>query len=351
MWHRYACLIVAANVAGAATASAASPDTPCGKHDAGAAGNVALPAMSIKTALYGVAVSGRLLKVDLDGGKTTILSDHGFESMPSLRASADGRWLSYSGVLKTGNKTQYWLYDRRRHSEQLVYEHPAWGGGIPAFSPDSRYLAIGAAYDSRWGGASGDGLFLFDTQTSRLLPVKLPPGISGRQAWPSTSWSRDGTLLLLARGLLPDARFSYVGYHPASTRSSMLSGQYDAQEHRYTFKRGNKTIPAADEGVPRSDIAHESGWSPGRQWHAYFDQRQDSRPYQLLVADKAGAIRPVAVGGYSQCEGYTLNIIGWFDERHLLYRSGMTTYRVFDAETGNTADLPGEDDMPLSFTW
>lgn len=307
--------------------------------------------MRITTPLYAVEDAGRLVKLDLISGKTTILSDHGFDSAPTLRASADGRWLSYSGVLKTGNKTQYWLYDRRSNSERLVYEHPAWGGGIPGFSPDSRYLAIGASYDSRWTNASGAGIFVFDTATARLVSVELPPTIPVQKAWAATDWSQDGkTLLIMVRAMSGSGQF-YVGFHPASGRIEKLSGQYDSRTHRHDFKRGATAIGVADEGVPRSHEAHRSVRSPGGRWHAYLDQRHDSRPYRLVVENKAGAIKPVAVGHYHQCEGYTLNIIGWLDERHLVYRHGMMKYLVFDAETGNTAQLYGDDNTALSFTW
>lgn len=332
-------------------ASATSPDAACGKHDVGEMRKVGLAAMRSKTPLYGVEMSGRLVKVDLTSGKTTILSDHGFYSALTLRASADGRWLSYSGVLKIGDKTQYWLYDRRSNSERLVYEHPAWGGGIPAFSPDSRYLAISASYDSRWHSTSRAGMFVFDTATSRVISVKLPTRIPVRDAWAAIDWSQDGkTLLIMMRAMSSRSDFSYFGFDPASGRIEKLSGEYDSQSHGHHFKRGAKAVPAAAQGVPKSDLAHLAAWSPDRQWHAYVDQRQENRPYQLVVANKAGAIKPAAVGHYNQCEGYTLNMTGWLDERHLVYRNGMMKFRIYDAQTGNTADL-SDDETLLSFTW
>lgn len=352
MWNRCLCLIISASLSGTAAASAASPDAGCGKRESSAVRKVPLSAMRSKTPLYMMDAAGRLIKLDLTSGKRTILSDHGFGSAPALRASSDGRWLSYSGELKTGNKKQYWLYDRSSDSERLVYEHPAWGGGIPAFSPDGRYLAISASYDSRWGSASRAGMFVFDTATARMVTVKLPVAIPVQDMWASPDWSQDGkTLLILVRDMSSDAGFIYVGFDPVSGRIEKLSGQYDKKAYRHDFKRGATVIPVAEEGVPRSDVAHQSAWSPGRQWHAYFDGRQDSRPYQLVVASRAGVVKPVAVGGYSQCEGYTLSITGWLDERHLVYRSGMMTFYVFDAETGKTAHLAGDDDTLASFTW
>lgn len=352
MWRRHASVIVAASLAGHALASATSMDAACGQHASGDVRKVALASMRSKTPLYVIDHAGRLVKIDLGSGKSTTLSDHRFDSMPTLRASADGRWLTYSGVLESGGKTQYWLYGRRSGSERLVYEHPAWGGDSPGFSPDSRYLAISASYDTRWDSTSGAGLFLFDTATARLLSVTLPTKIPLRDAWTATDWSQDGKLLLiLMRGKLPESQFSYVGYSPASGKFEILSGQYDSQAYRHHFKRGAQGISAAEVRRPKSDEAPSSARSPGGKWRAYFEQRQDGRPYQLVVANKAGVSKRVAVGSYNQCEGYTLNISGWLDERHLVYRNGMMKFLIFDAETGNTADLLGDDNAPLSFTW
>lgn len=120
--------------------------------------------MRIQVPLYVMHHSGRLMKMDLQTGERITLSDHGFRMPPMLLPSGDGRWLVYSGETKDTNKTQYWLYDRRNHSERLIHEHPPYGRAIPSFSPDSRYFVIGAWYDSRWPGASLAGIYLFDTR-------------------------------------------------------------------------------------------------------------------------------------------------------------------------------------------
>lgn len=281
-----------------------------------------------------------------------ILSDHGFDSTPTMRASADGRWISYSGMLKGSDKKQYWLYDRRSNSERLVYEHPAWGGGIPVFSPDSRYLAISANYDSRWDSVSLAGIFVFDTAAARWLSIKLPTKIPIEDAWASTDWSQDGkTLLIMVRAMSTSDESRYFGFDPVSGKIEKLSGQYDARAYRHDFKRGTQAIPAAEELLPQSHVALDSAWSSDRKWHAYFDKRQESRPYQLVVANKEGVIKAVAVGRYSQCEGHTLAISGWLDERYLVYGNGLTKYAIFDAETGDTAELFGGSDTLHAFTW
>ncbi len=329
-------------------ASVTSPGAGCGKHESSGVRAVALAAIRSKTPLYVMKNSGRLLKVELSSGTTTVLSDRGFYMMPTLRPSGDGRWLSYSGVLKSAKKTQYWLFDRSSNTERLVYEHPAWGGGIPSFSPDSRYLAISASYDSRWDSDSSAGLFLFDTATSRLLTITLPARTVSRRAWVSTDWSQDGkALLIMVKS--PMNEFSYFLYRPANRKIEAISGQYNSKEHRHDFSSRTRAIPAAEELVPRSDLGQQSAWSPSRKWHAYFDQGQENLTYRLFAKNKEQVIKAVAFGRYDQCEGRTLVISGWLDDRHLVYRISMA-YFIFDVETGSTADLFGDDDMP-SFTW
>ncbi|UUZ46946.1 hypothetical protein LP420_25175 [Massilia sp. B-10] len=44
-------------------------------------------------------------------------------------------------------------------------------------------------------------------------------------------------------------------------------------------------------------------------------------------------------------------IIGWLDDRHLVYRSRGVDYLVFDVVTGATADLFVEKYGPTEFTW
>ncbi len=332
---------------------AAVKDAPagCGQAQTTTARTVALASMGIEAPLYMIEDSGRLVKMDLRTGANSILSDHRFYHMPTLRPSGDGRWLSYSGVLKGADKSQYWLYDRQTQTEQLVFEHPAWGGDIPRFSPDSRYLAISASHDSRWPNASRAGIYLFDTTTKRLHSVKLPALEANRTARVSADWSQDGkTLLILVRNMLAKEGFYYFSYRLDTTKIKTLSGRYNRTGLHHEFFHGAKAVPAAKEIPPRSIMAERAAWSPGRTWHAHFDQRQDSLPYQLVITNKKGVITPVAVGRNDHCLGRTLHIIGWLDGRHLVYRNAMD-YFVFDTDTGATASLVSEEDMPMTFTW
>jgi hypothetical protein len=117
------------------------------------------------------------------------------------------------------------------------------------------------------------------------------------------------------------------------------------------FKRGSRMIIEADEVISPSDMGQRSAWSVGRKWHAYLEETPSSLPYHLLVADRDGVIKQVAVGSYSQCEGNSLLVTGWLDERYLVYRNGSFRFFIYDAEKGTTANLFGEEDTPQSFSW
>lgn len=351
MTVRLAFVILATTTTVSARASTGGGVIGCGQSHSAAAGKVPLATMSSATPLYVMESSRRLVRRDLRNQGRTILSDHGFYMMPSLVPSGDGRWLSYDGVLKGADKTQYWLYDRHKHTDQLVFEHPAWGGGIPSFSPDSRYLVISAGYDSRWPDAGRAGVYLFDTTTMRLEAVQLPALRADRKAWVSADWSQDGKeLLILVRNPAAKEGFDYFSYQLANRKIEALSGRYIRSASRHEFLRGARAIPAAEELKPRGDLGVRSAWSPGRNWHAHFDQRQDSLPYQLMITSKEGVSKAIATGHYEQCEGNTLYITGWLDERHLVYRNSMTYY-IFDVQTGTTAELFSKDNMPFMFTW
>ena len=350
MQVRIAFVVLTATISSTAIASIPGGQMGCGQQQSTGERKVALTSMRSETPLFVMEDSGRLIRMDLRRGSRTILSDHGFYMMPTLGPSGNGRWLSYSAVLKGADKTQYWLYDRHKNTDQLVYEHPAWGGGIPAFSPDSRYLAISAGYDSRWADASRAGIYLFDTNSMRLHTVPLPALKANRTAWVSADWSQDGKeLLILMRNPSTKEGFDYFSYRLANKRIEALSGRYIRQAMRHEFWRGAKPIPASRELVPRSQLGERSAWSPGRNWHAHLDERQNSLPYQLVATSKEGVTKPVAVGLHEHCGGATLYISGWLDERHLVYRNSMS-YFIFDAQNGTNADLFSEEDMPITFT-
>lgn len=324
----------------------------CGKGVQAGVRKVPLASMFIKTPLYVMQDSGKFSKVDPSKRNSTLISDHGFYVEPSLRPSRDGRWMSYSGVLKGFDKTQYWLYDRQSNADRLILEHPAWGGGIPQFSPDGRYLIIEANYDSRWGSVSGAGLYIVDTTTSSMLSVKLPTTIATTDAWAMTTWSQDGNeLLIMVRGMAVTNKREYYAYRPTTKHVEKISGYYDSTTHNDVFRRRGRKIPLYEEVLPRSQVGLVSVFSPDGKWHAYLDEEKADGTYPLNVAGKDGVIKKAALGHYENCAGKTIYITGWLDEHHLVYRDSSSDYFVFDAETGNTAALFGENDMSRIFTW
>jgi hypothetical protein len=343
-----ALLAASVNVAAAGTGTASG----CGHAERPGNHQVALASMVIKTPLYVIQRDGKFSKVELDPHRTTLISDHGFDSMPTMRPSADGRWVSYSGVLRERDKTQYWLYDRQDNTDRLILEHPAWGGGIPDFSPDGRYLAIAASYDSRWGSIGNAGVYLFDTATSSMQSVEVPMTIAPRNAWASTTWSKDGNeLLIMVRSMAVTDQREYFSYRVATKRLEKLSGYYNSSIHEDVFKRQRKEIPLFPAVSPRSNLGQTSAVSPDGQWRAYLGKEKADGTYPLNVVGKDRVIRQAALGRYEHCMGKTIYITGWLDDHHLAYRVSALSYFVYDAQSGRTAELFGDHVGPSQFTW
>jgi hypothetical protein len=339
----------------AATTSLATAAVPvggggCGGAPAGDQGKVPLASMHSDVPLYVARASKGVAEMDLRSGITTTLSNHGFHAAPTLHLSGDGRWLGYDGSVEATGTSQYWLYDRRARSERLIYEHPE-GGQMTGFSPDSRYLAIGAAYHDRWPDASRAGLFLFDTTSMRLQRIPLP----ARKKLPviiAPAWARDGkALLVMVRNEWTPDGFEYFSYDPATGRMEAITGDYNKGANRHEFFRGAQRIPTTDEIVRPTGLDGQPVWAPGRNWQARIDGHDGKPPtYALRVIGKGGAARTAATGYHSHCLGATLAIHGWLDDRHLIYRNAMD-YLIFDAQTGTTADLFTLKDWPFEFAW
>jgi hypothetical protein len=57
-----------------------------------------------------------------------------------------------------------------------------------------------------------------------------------------------------------------------------------------------------------------------------------------------------ATGRYDECEGVTIGIHGWVEDRYLLYSIGQVPY-VFDAQSGRQALLFDEEARLPLFFW
>ncbi|HEY0061604.1 MAG TPA: hypothetical protein VGC21_05765 [Telluria sp.] len=336
-----------------AALAAAGATGGCGASMQATKQSVPLSLMKITTPVYRFDSAGRLFNVDLNQHRSTLVSDHQFrEGGANVVLSADGQWLVYSGIAGQPGTTQYWLYDRHSETDRLVFEHQAWGGGITAFSPDGRFLAIAANYHHRWASTAGAGLYLFDTLTSKLLTVSLPATIPLKQAWMSTSWSQDGgELLIMRRSMSGTDKWEYFSYRPISGTLERLSGHYDSTSHQHVFVRESKPIPASEPVPLRSAMGLRDASSPDGQWRAYLGKAKPDSRYPLVLLGKDSARRHIALGHHDHCMGDSVFITGWLDARHLVYRYVTLRYFVFDVETGNTAELFGETDGPKSFSW
>lgn len=308
--------------------------------------------MGIKTPVYSMRREGQFAKTDLINQDSKRLAEHDFVNGVDMTQSADGRWISYLGVRAGDTRMQYWLFDRQTNSVRLVYEHPALGARTPIFSPDSKYLVVGVSTDSRWPAAEV-GLFLFDTASMRKTKLKLPVSIPEKETGTFTTWSKDGTeLLILVRSMRHNANevpFEYLSYRPASKSMEKLAGRVEPKIGRHAFMRNGMEIPVFEDLLPRSARAPESESSPRGTWHAFVENKGDSQQYVLKIRNRDGSIKTVGSIGVAYC-GRML-ISGWLDEDHLVIRHRFDQYLVYEASSGNMAELPEELKSSRKFTW
>jgi hypothetical protein len=345
-------LAAGANISAPASAVAGTV-IGCGTGEQVSINRVGLAAMAITTPLYVIQGSGKFFEVSLHDHHRRLISDHRFsQDMPGVQRSANKRWISYSGMVNGTSKTQYWLYDRQTKLDRLFFEHPAWGGGIPQFSPNGNFLAIAANYDKRWRSVRGAGIYVFDTATARMRSVKIPTTIAIEDAWADLQWSRgDDELLIMVRSVSVSNRVEYYSYRLSTGRIEKISGYYDSKRYEHVFTRNSQKVPSFEQVWPQSSLGLSSAFSPDRKWQAYLGEEEADMTYPLKVVGRDGVIKNVAVGRYDNCEGKSIHIAGWLDMKHFVYRYRSQKYFVAEADTGNTAKLFGENDFPLVFTW
>ncbi|MEK6245156.1 MAG: hypothetical protein AABM33_11740 [Pseudomonadota bacterium] len=320
----------------------------CGPDSTTAKSTVPLSSLSITTPVFMFERSGRFLRGNLASGEWTQISNHGFNYAPTIVSSADGRWISYSGEVKTRNSKQYWLYDKRTGSDRLYHQHPTWGGGIPEFSPDSKWIALFAEYDTRWPSPSGAGLYLISVETlaSSFLENPSAVAIPKNQAIRFVTWSKDGSEMLLTMRAFPpgvEQTREHFAYRMAEKRYERISGEYDQRGEK--FFRGGSRIAVHEPPTIQSRVRYREIASPDGRWTASID-----RAYELTVSAKEAASKKVSVGRYDDCSGVTIGINGWLDARHMVYSVESESY-VFDAVTGRKADLFRGPNQPAAFTW
>jgi dipeptidyl aminopeptidase/acylaminoacyl peptidase len=325
-------------------------DFPCGPDDETARPTASLSSLRIKTPMLTFDHRGRLLKGDLVSGEWTEISNHRFSYTPSISSSADGRWISYSGELKEGDSRQYWLYDKQTGRDRLYHQHPAWGGGIPEFSPDSKSIMLFADYDRRWPSPDSAGLYLFDAETLRSSFLGNPSTVMTPEhpGFGFAAWSNDGSeILLTLRGFPPGAEPTreHFAYRLAEKRYEPIEGEFVKGEFGDRFFRGGSRIEVYERPYIQSEVLYHKLASPDGRWIATID-----RKHVLTVKTKDGSSRKVDVGRYDHCMGVTIGIHGWLDGRYLVYSNEEVPY-VFDPLTGREAFLFQGQKLPDAFFW
>lgn len=320
----------------------------CGAGQASKPATVPLSALTIQQPLYLFEGDGSLSKLDLATGRTSVVATHAFKSSPHVAPSPNFRWISYHGVLKNEKATEYWLFDRQTGKSRLVHSHPAWGGSIPAFSPDSKLLAIAANYDRRWPSKEGAAIFLFDSGT--LTPTRLPNpsqvAIPENLGFAHLYWSKDGgELLAMMRGFPKGQQGTreHFAYRMSDRVFEKISGTYDPRQE--IFSRAGARIDLASVPTIQSRISHGRLPSPDGKWKAELD-----RKLVLTVSSANGDRKTVAAGSYDNCRGPTVGIHGWLNDRLMVYSLDDEFY-VFEASTGQQALMFSKSSRPADFFW
>ena len=325
----------------------------CGQEVAGASQS-RLVDMGVRAPLYLFSWSGQLVRRDLVTGADTVLSDHGFAAPPSTVRSADGRWIVYFGVLADRPFTQYWLYDMQTGHDRLVLEHPAWGGSIPAFSPDGHQLAIAANYDDRWPNNSSAGIYVFETASPQATRLGVPGGIPAEAAWTAAEWSNDGSrLLLMTLDHRPGTRDrTYTSWGLGETSVRPIAARWVDQSPppgRVAWLAEAGEIQVFEQHRMQGSQGHRLAPSPDGAWTPRLEQHGDTSA--LEVVGKDGRARQVDTGHYDQCEGYAVSVIGWIDAGHLVYRKPGSITLVYEPATGRVAPLLKANDHNYLFGW
>jgi hypothetical protein len=288
--------------------------------------------------LFSLSSSGELSKFGFDGRPRTVLATHGFvPGYGGSDISADGRWLLYDGQRQ--QKSEYWLFDTRTGRDRHLLTRPQWGSGVVAFSQDGRHAALYSNHDPRTPDLAGAGLYLIDLESETVRHIGLPPAAKAND-FGAPYWSSTGELYIRVNA---DKALSY---HVSS------EGDFRRVESRFerqapAFTDGGRRIELADVPRMQSDQGQMTSSSPDARHTASID----GDTYELTVHPAKGLAYRVARGSYDQCEGITILIHGWPNDRFLVFSIGWSDYYLHDVEQRRTRRLFASELPDVQFFW
>ena len=338
---------------------------------------VPLPSLGIKTQLFVVNGSGRLLRFDPGTGRWTTLADHDFvqgegpRPGPSVEPSADGRWISYNDDLDKQKLRQYWLYDRHSGTDRLVLQTPSSFLSESVLSPDGHLLAIAANFNENWPDDQVAGLYLFDTATLKQTRIVLPGSLPFKEYWARLRWSADGKEILIKFQTQSDHNDAGdYAWNVLEQRLVAVRAGDDAADGGGYFLRSGKRVALAPEQRPQSQREQgiripipdapvaplETELSlPSGLWHAKLGMPDAKGNYALEVKGGDGKAKTAFVSHFEPCNDRVVRnmprLAGWLDERFLVYQDADRHTYVFDPVTGGTASLFDDTDGVAQFMW
>lgn len=303
--------------------------------------------------LYGFSENGTLYRGTFNGGPWKKIQPHEFEGVDA-QISPDGRWIAYGGdlarefsdLIGNPNANELWLFDTRTQRSRRIMQRP-FASMITVntvFSPDSRYAATFASFDSRTPDDQRSGLFLTDLTEGTTSALGFSQqSIPGKgEVYGSPSWSRDRHIYLLYR---KDGDFEYTSIDPSNGRSHRISGRYIEDEIRHEFIENGKAVSIQDERDLPSRYSLQSLASPGGT-----NKAEINAGYELTLSTPDAARIKIDEGRYDMCEGIMIGIVGWLDEDYLLYKK-EGEYFVYQMTSGHSRRIDLGPLDPMNIFW
>ena len=232
----------------------------------------------------------------------------------------------YGSTLVDESRQEIYLYNTNTESEILLIKTPKYDSVQIEFSPDNTKIALlNVAYPHRQN-IKNEGVFIYDLLNRSMKFINYPSDTQLPQAKVMGSelkWSIDGDFIYLAfNGHIEDK--SIREYHKLDIKTmtySKANGYYDENYHEYRFLKDGKEIEIYEE--------------PCLQWKCLYNQMESidgnyfafiTDDYQLIITDNNGDELHIGTGEYNDCEGRTINILSWLNDKYLIYQINEKTY-------------------------